>query len=62
MSAYKQAGISLNRAMAIVARTVRSSLKSELRVAAEKRGNSEVKVAKFENGVASEAKSLLENK
>ncbi|KAF3992428.1 hypothetical protein FT663_00708 [Candidozyma haemuli var. vulneris] len=62
VSTIREPGISLNRAMAIAARTVRSSLKSELRVAAEKRGNSEVKVAKFENGVASEAKSLLENK
>lgn len=58
MSAYKQAGISLNRAMAIAAKTVRSSLKSDLRVAAERRGLSEVRVAKFENGVASEPKNL----
>lgn len=62
MSAYKQAGISLNRAMAIAAKTVRNSLKSDLRVAAERRGNSDVKVSKFENGVASEPKALHENK
>lgn len=48
--------------MAIAAKTVRNSLKSDLRVAAERRGNSDVKVSKFENGVASEPKALHENK
>lgn len=58
MSAYKQAGISLNKALAISARTVRSALKPEFRVAAEKRGETEVKAIKYENGQASEAKEL----
>lgn len=58
MSAYKQAGISLNRAMAIAAKTVRNSLKADLKVAAEKRGITEAKVAKYENGKASEPVSL----
>ena len=58
MSAYKQAGISLNRALAIAAQTVRNSLKAEFKVAAERRGVTEVKVAKFENGEAGEAKFL----
>lgn len=58
MSSYKQAGISLNRALAIAARTVRNSLKADARVSAEKRGITDVKVQKFENGVASEAKEL----
>lgn len=62
MSAYKQAGISLNRAMAIAAKTVRNSLKSDLRVAAERRGVTEVRVAKFENGVAGEPKTLEPSK
>ena len=60
MSAYKQAGISLNKAMAIAARAVRNSLKPEFKVAAERRGITEVKVMKYENGVASEAKPLSE--
>lgn len=58
MSAYKQAGISLNKALAISARTVRNALKPEFRVAAEKRGETEVKVIKYESGKASEAKPL----
>ncbi|GEQ68766.1 hypothetical protein JCM33374_g2435 [Metschnikowia sp. JCM 33374] len=58
MSAYKQAGISLNRALAIAAKTVRNSLKAEYKVAAEKRGFTEVKVSRFENGEPTEAKAL----
>lgn len=58
MSAYKQAGISLNRAMAIAAQTVRNALKAEAKAVAEKRGFTEVKVMTFENGVQSEAKPL----
>lgn len=58
MSAYKQAGISLTKAMDIAAKAVRNSLKADFRVAAEKRGFSEIRVQKFENGQASESKSL----
>lgn len=58
MSAYKQAGISLNRALAVAAQTVRNSLKAEFKVAAESRGVTEIKVAKIENGVSSEAREL----
>lgn len=48
----------MNKALSIAARTVRNSLKAEHKVAAERRGLTEVKVSKFENGVASEPKSL----
>lgn len=58
MSAYKQAGISLNKALSISARTVRSALKPEFKAVAERRGLSEVKAIKFEKGVPSEAKPL----
>jgi len=58
MSAYKQAGISLNRAMAIAARATRDALKSEFKVAAERRGVTEAKVIKVENGVQSDPKAL----
>jgi F-type H+-transporting ATPase subunit epsilon len=58
MSAYKQAGISLNRAMAIAARATREALKPEFKVAAEKRGLTEAKVARVEKGAALEAKFL----
>lgn len=36
MSAYKQAGVSLNKALAIAAQTLRNSLKPEFKAAAEK--------------------------
>lgn len=58
MSAYKQAGISLNRALALSAKAVRNALKPEFKVAAEKRGFTEVKAIKIENGVQGEAKAL----
>lgn len=58
MSSYKQAGISLNKALSIAAQTLRNSLKAEFKVAAERRGFTEVKVAKYENGVAGEPKTL----
>lgn len=61
MSAYKQAGISLNKALAIAARTVRASLKPELRAVAEKRGETDVKAIKISNGVQSEAEPLVKN-
>ncbi|EGV63142.1 hypothetical protein PSN45_004587 [Yamadazyma tenuis] len=58
MSAYKQAGISLNKAMSIAARTVRAALKPELKAGAERRGFTEAKVIKIEKGVQGEAKLL----
>ena len=58
MSAYKQAGISLNRALALSAKAVRSALKPEFKVAAERRGLAEVKAIKIENGKQGEPKSL----
>lgn len=51
MSAYKQAGISLNKAMALSAQALRKSLKPEFKVAAERRGLTEAKMMKYENGV-----------
>ncbi|KAG7195805.1 uncharacterized protein KQ657_002190 [Scheffersomyces spartinae] len=54
----KQAGISLNKSMAIAARAVRAALKPEFKIAAEKRGVSEAKVVSFENGAAGEVKPL----
>lgn len=58
MTAYKQAGISLNKALAIAARTVRNSLKPEAKANAERRGLVEAKAVKYENGVATETKNL----
>lgn len=54
----KQAGISLNKSMAIAAKAVRAALKPEFKAAAERRGFTEAKVTKFENGKPSEPKTL----
>lgn len=58
MSAYKQAGISINRAMALSAKAVREALKPELKAAVERRGFTEAKVVRYENGVPSEPQEL----
>lgn len=58
MSAYKQAGISLNKAMSVAARAVRSALKPEFKTVAERRGLSEVRAIKIENGVQQASKEL----
>lgn len=58
MSAYKQAGISLNKAMSIAAKAVRSALKPEYKTVADRRGFSEVRAIKIENGVQQESQLL----
>lgn len=58
MSAYKQAGISLNKALAIAAQTVRNSLKPEFKAAAASRGFVEAKVSVFKDGKAGEPREL----
>lgn len=60
MSAYKQAGITLNRAIAVSSRTVRNALKPEFKAEAEKRAAPDIKVTKFENGATKETHSLKE--
>lgn len=60
MSAYKQAGITLNRALAISAKTLRNALKPDIKASVERRGAAEIRVTKYENGKASEPK-LLDN-
>lgn len=52
------AKVSVTKAMAIAARTVRAALKPELRTQAERRGLTDVKVSKVENGKSSEPKAL----
>ena len=58
MSAYKQAGVSLNKALAIAAQTLRNSLKPEFKAAAEKRGFVEAKVITFKDGKQGEPVAL----
>ncbi|KAF2432305.1 hypothetical protein EJ08DRAFT_732709 [Tothia fuscella] len=56
--AWQAAGISYNRMLAIAARTVRRSLKDDKRIVAERRGEMELRFAKWDNGKQGENKSL----
>ncbi|KFY09328.1 hypothetical protein V492_05530 [Pseudogymnoascus sp. VKM F-4246] len=58
--AWKQAGLSYNKYLAVAARVVRRSLKEEQRVAAERRGVSELRSARWENGKQGEVKNVAE--
>ncbi|KAL6855195.1 hypothetical protein ACO1O0_006333 [Amphichorda felina] len=59
-AAWKSAGLTYNRYLAIAARTIRRSLKEDKRIIAERRGETELRFAKWENGKASESKNLNE--
>ncbi|KAL4867449.1 hypothetical protein BDV12DRAFT_171447 [Aspergillus spectabilis] len=58
--AWKSAGLTYNRYLAVAARTVRRSLKDGPRLAAERRGNMDLRFAKWENGKQGEVKNLAE--
>ncbi|KAK5635274.1 hypothetical protein RRF57_010986 [Xylaria bambusicola] len=49
-----------NRYLAVAARAVRRSLKDDKRVAAERRGEMDLRFAKWENGKMGEPKNLAE--
>ncbi|KAF2146118.1 uncharacterized protein K452DRAFT_283409 [Aplosporella prunicola CBS 121167] len=57
--AWKTAGISYNRYIAVASRVVRRSLKEDKRIAAERRGESEIRFAKWENGKQGDNKPLV---
>ncbi|KAL1970413.1 hypothetical protein VTN77DRAFT_5574 [Rasamsonia byssochlamydoides] len=57
-SAWKAAGLTYNRYLAVAARAVRRSLKEGPRLQAERRGRSDLKFAKWENGKQGEVKQL----
>ncbi|KAJ5171930.1 hypothetical protein N7492_004523 [Penicillium capsulatum] len=59
-AAWKAAGLTYNRYLAIAARTVRRSLKEEARVNAERRGQMDLRFAKWENGKQGEPRSLAD--
>ncbi|KAJ5912966.1 ATPase F1 complex epsilon subunit mitochondrial [Penicillium tannophilum] len=59
-AAWKAAGLTYNRYLAIAARTVRRSLKDEPRLAAERRGLMDLRFAKWENGKQGNPRSLAE--
>ncbi|KAH7073634.1 mitochondrial ATP synthase epsilon chain-domain-containing protein [Paraphoma chrysanthemicola] len=56
--AWKAAGLTYNRYIAVASRVVRRSLKEDQRIIAERRGQSELRFAKWENGKQSEVKDL----
>ncbi|KAI4733749.1 hypothetical protein E4T50_15693 [Aureobasidium sp. EXF-12298] len=58
VAAWKAAGLSYNRYMAVAARVVRRSLKEDKRLAAERRGEMDLRFAKWENGKQGEVKNL----
>ncbi|KAJ4395376.1 hypothetical protein N0V91_010897 [Didymella pomorum] len=57
-AAWKVAGLTYNRYISVASRVVRRSLKEDKRIAAERRGESELKFAKWENGKQGEVKEL----
>ncbi|KAJ5745260.1 ATPase F1 complex epsilon subunit mitochondrial [Penicillium odoratum] len=59
-AAWKAAGLTYNRYLAIAARTVRRSLKDEARLASERRGLMDLRFAKWENGKQGTVRSLAE--
>ncbi|TQN74282.1 Protein stunted [Colletotrichum shisoi] len=56
--AWKAAGLTYNRYLAVASRVVRRSLKEDKRIIAERRGGTELRFAKWENGKQSEPKLL----
>ncbi|KEF54715.1 F-type H+-transporting ATPase subunit epsilon [Exophiala aquamarina CBS 119918] len=58
--AWKAAGITYNRYLSIAARVVRRSLKEGPRLQAERRGEMELRFAKWTNGKQGENKNLGE--
>ncbi|KAL1977853.1 hypothetical protein VTN31DRAFT_712 [Thermomyces dupontii] len=57
-AAWKAAGLTYNRYLAVAARAVRRSLKEGPRLQAERRGQSDLKFAKWENGKQGEVQQL----
>ncbi|EHY54836.1 hypothetical protein HRR83_009519 [Exophiala dermatitidis] len=58
--AWKAAGLTYNRYLAIAARVVRRSLKEGPRLQAERRGEMDLRFAKWQNGKQGDVKSLGE--
>ncbi|KAE8383436.1 mitochondrial ATP synthase epsilon chain-domain-containing protein [Aspergillus bertholletiae] len=58
MAYWKAAGLTYNRYLAVAARAVRRSLKETPRLAAERRGQMDLRFAKWENGKQGDVRSL----
>ncbi|RFU76877.1 mitochondrial atp synthase epsilon chain domain-containing [Trichoderma arundinaceum] len=57
-AAWKAAGLTYNRYLAVAARAIRRSLKEDKRLVAERRAVSELRFATWKNGKASDPKDL----
>ncbi|KAI5281035.1 hypothetical protein KEM52_004013 [Ascosphaera acerosa] len=60
VAAWKAAGLTYNRYLAIASRALRNSLKEEQRLVAARRGELDLKVSKWENGKQLDAKNLAD--
>ncbi|EEA23233.1 hypothetical protein TMatcc_002092 [Talaromyces marneffei ATCC 18224] len=60
VAAWKAAGLTYNKYLAVASRAVRRSLKDTQRLDAERRGQSDLKFAKWESGKQGEVKHLTE--
>ncbi|KAI9836203.1 MAG: hypothetical protein M1819_001540 [Sarea resinae] len=58
--AWKTAGLTYNRYLAVASRVVRRSLKEQPRLQAERRGEMDLKFAKWENGKQGDVKNVSE--
>ncbi|KLU81580.1 hypothetical protein MAPG_00665 [Magnaporthiopsis poae ATCC 64411] len=58
--AWKAAGLTYNRYLAIAGRVVRRSLKEDKRLVAERRGEMDLRFAKWTNGKQGEPQNLAE--
>ncbi|MCJ1230521.1 hypothetical protein MMC12_007195 [Toensbergia leucococca] len=56
--AWKASGLTYNRYLAVAARVVRRSLKEQPRLQAERRGEMDLRFAKWQNGKQGENKNL----
>ncbi|KAL6891339.1 mitochondrial ATP synthase epsilon chain domain-containing protein [Trichoderma longibrachiatum] len=57
-AAWKAAGLTYNRYLAVAARAIRRSLKEDKRIVAERRAVSELRFAVWKNGKPGETKDL----
>ncbi|KAI0025852.1 mitochondrial ATP synthase epsilon chain-domain-containing protein [Xylariomycetidae sp. FL0641] len=58
--AWKAAGLTYNRYLAVASRVVRRSLQENKRLAAERRGEMDLRFARWENGKMGEPKNLAD--
>ncbi|KAI9052715.1 hypothetical protein LZ554_002991 [Drepanopeziza brunnea f. sp. 'monogermtubi'] len=58
--AWKASGLTYNKYLSVAARVVRRSLKDDKRLAAERRGEMELKFSKWNNGKQGEIKNVAD--